>query len=94
MITAPNSHRATNGGLNPVKIGQEEEEKKGAAGDSSSLQLDLSSEVVQQKPPRLDKPTCLLILKQIISIKREQAFCQMADKEIFMTNDKSVGMSR
>ena len=58
----------------------EEEEKKAAAGGtnndnlsdsfatSSSFRSDFSS--VRQKSA-IDKPTCLLILKQVISIKRE-----------------------
>ena len=37
----------------------------------------------------LAKKHCLEILKQIIAVKREQVFCQSADKDIFLTNDAS-----
>ena len=35
----------------------------------------------------IQKATCLKILKQIIAVKREQFFCQGADKDIFLTNE-------
>ena len=35
----------------------------------------------------IDKKKCLMILQQIIAVKREQAFCQSADKEIFQTEE-------
>ena len=53
-----------------------------------SYRSDFSSTQNQVKAP-LDKATCLKILQLIISAKREQAFCQSADKEIFLTIERS-----
>ena len=62
---------------------QEEEEKKGAAAiqetssvASSSFRSDSSSTYeTKAASASLDKRKCLQILKHIIAIKREQAFC-------------------
>jgi len=39
--------------------------------------------------PSLDRKSCIEILKHIIAVKREQAFCQSADKEVFLAEDCS-----
>lgn len=69
----------------------QEEEKYHAAANSesrshNSYRSDFSSVMIKNL---IEKPKCLQILQQIIAVKREQAFCQSADKEIFMTDDKS-----
>ena len=65
-------------------IGCEEEEKKQ---EINSYRSDFSS---ASSAAAIDRPVCLEILKQIISVKREQAFCQQADKEIFTPGGKSA----
>ena len=59
---------------------------RASASSDNSYRSDFSSALSSA----LDKKKCLEVLQTIIAVKREQAFCQSADKEIFMTNDRSV----
>lgn len=52
-----------------------------------SYRSDFSASLLQNQ---LERPKCVDILKLVIAIKREQTFCQQADKEIFLTSDRSL----
>ena len=77
-----------NSGAAQHQLDEEEEKKSSNPSPMSSSYTSSPAFSSASSTTSLQKSQCIEILKQIISVKREQTFCQSKDKEIFITQDK------